>query len=67
MTNNIVQFSKAPWNPKQIKALIRRQEDVLKPPYTCIDCGSKLIPIRDGWFCECGHVQDWAYEADMKG
>lgn len=56
----------APWNKKQIAALLSWQTSGWIHPYTCskhTSGGVRLLPTREGWICSiqtCNYKQNWA-------
>jgi len=63
--------STAPWNPKQIANLKRRQAARWLHPYTCAEhSGLPLTPTKEGWVCPsigCAYRQNWAHADDAAG
>lgn len=57
-TNDLIT---APWSPDQVAALNEFQRLGYVHPFTCGNGCGDLVACADGWTCECGYAQDWAW------
>jgi hypothetical protein len=60
---------RAPWDDRQKTALNIRQADTFLHPYTCGQCGGRLIATHSGWACPKEGmliVQNWAHAYDIE-
>lgn len=60
----------APWNAQQVASLNLCQHIDHLHPYTCGDCGTKLVAVAEGWICpskQCCYHQSWAHADDADG
>lgn len=60
----------SPWSHDEVDNLNKRQDLSMLHPYTCGDCGKKLVAHFSGWRCSdisCLYRQNWAHEQDVRG